>query len=338
MIALLGIDLGKNVCSLAGADASGAVVLRRRIRRSSLAAFVERLPSCIVAMEACCGAHHFAQLFEAAGHTVRLMPPEYVRPYVKSHKNDDRDAEAIAEAASRPNMRFVPTKSDAQLDVQALHRVRQRLVAERTALINQLRALLFERGLIIPKGRTRLDRWIREELPTAPGLSPRMQALVASLLQELRQIDERVRDLDREFEALCQRDPVAQRLRTVPGIGALNATALAAAVADPGSFGKGRDFAAWLGLVPRQVSTGGRSQLVGISKRGSTYMRVLLIHGARSALPGLARGDTRLGAWLRALLERAKRNVVVVALANKLARIAWAVMARREVFNLAAAA
>jgi transposase len=335
-IAMLGIDLGKTVCSLVALDASGAVVLRRRLRRTSLPAFVAKLPATIIGMEACCGAHHLGRMFEGFGHSVRLMPPEYVKPYVKSHKNDDRDAEAIAEAALRPTMRFVPIKAQDQLDIQTLHRARERLVAERTALINQLRALLFDRGIVIPKGRPKLMRWLRDELPAAEELTERMRILVDDMAGELSSLSARIDRLQREFEAQAKSDPAARRLTSVPGIGALNASAMAAAVGDASMFAKGRDFAAWLGLVPRQNTTGGRPRLVGISKRGSTYMRVLLIHGARSALPGLAKADNALGAWLRTLLQRAKRNVVVVALANKLARIAWAVLARGVLYKPAA--
>lgn len=253
------------------------------------------------------------------------MPPEYVKPYVKSHRNDDRDAEAIAEAATRPTMRFVPVKSEEQLDVQTLHRARERLVGTRTALINQLRGVLFDRGIVIAKGRPKLNLWLRENPPNNTTLTARMQQLVHDMVDELHALDHRIKQLDHEFEALAKSDERARLLRSVPGIGTLNATALAAAVGDVSAFAKGRDFAAWLGLVPRQITTGGKPRLTGISKRGSTYMRVLLIHGARAALPYLARMDTQLGAWLQALLQRAKRNVVVVALANKLARIAWAV-------------
>ena len=303
-ITMLGIDLGKTLCSVVGLDAGGAVVLRRRLRRSSLAAFIAKLPACAIGMEACCGAHHLGRQFSDMGHAVRLMPPEYVKPYVKSHKNDDRDAEAIAEAASRPTMRFVAIKEQDQLDIQTLHRARERLVGERTAVINQLRGILFDRGIIISKGRPRLNRWLRDELPSAPSLTDRMRQLIDDMVEQLRALSDRITKLDREFEALARDEPCANRLRTVPGIGALNATALAAAVGDASMFAKGRDFAAWLGLVPRQITTGGRPRLVGISKRGSTYMRVLLIHGARSAMPGLAKTDTILGAWLRALLQR----------------------------------
>lgn len=324
-INVLGIDLGKNVCSVVGLDEKGQVVIRRRVRRGTLVQFVEKLSPCTIGMEACCGAHHLGRQFVALGHTVRLMPPEYVKGYIKAQKNDDRDAEGIAEAATRPTMRFVTLKSEDQLDIQSLHRTRDRLVGERTALINQLRAVLFERGLIIPKGRTKLDRWLREELPNAPGLSERMHKLIADLRAELQQLDTRIKGYEREFAEMSRSDERMSSLLSIPGVGVINATAIGAAIGDGSAFQKARDFAAWLGLVPRQVTTGGKPRLVGITKRGSTYLRVSLIHGARAALLGLAKSDTHLGGWIRALLAQAKRNVVVVALANKLARIVWAV-------------
>lgn len=327
MIRTLGIDLGKNLCSVAGLDASGAIVVRRRVRRDRVLAFTAGVGPCVVALEACCGAHHLARRLSAQGHTVRLMSPEYVRPYVKAQKNDDRDAEAIAEAATRPTMRFVEPKSEAQLDLQALHRVRDRLVAERTALINQIRALLLERGISVPQGRWRLAR----ELPTLLSdetaiLSPRIGTLLADMAAEWAAIDRRITALDKEFAALARNDDRARHLASIPGIGPLTASALVAAVGEARSFARGRDLAAWLGLVPRQATTGGRPRLLGISRRGSKYLRKLLVHGARSALPGLATTATPLGRWLTALLARAHKNTAVVALANKLARIAWAVL------------
>jgi transposase len=329
-IAILGIDLGKNSCSVVGLDASGRVVLRRRVRRDGLAGLIERLPACVVAMEACCGAHHVGRLAAAGGHQVRLMPPEYVRPYVKAQKNDDRDAEAIAEAASRPTMRFVPLKSEAQLDTQSLHRARERLVGERTALVNQMRSLLLERGIVLPQRRYKLAAWAEEVLAKedVPGLAPRLRALLADMRAEWRELDRRIDAFDREFVASARTDHAARRLATVPGIGPLNATALVAAVGDASAFGRGRDMAAWLGLTPRQSTTGGKPRLLGISKRGNRYLRKNLIHGARAVLPRLAQTDTPLGRWVVGLLGRAHRNTAVVALANKLARIAWAILAR----------
>lgn len=338
-IVILGIDLGKTSCSLMGLDAAGTVVLRRRMRRDRVLAFAEALPACIMAMEACCGAHHMGRALAGMGHEVRLMSPEYVRPYVKAQKNDDRDAEAIAEAATRPTMRFVTLKSEEQLDVQTLHRVRDRLVGDRTSLTNQIRSLLLERGHVVAQGHARLRRLLADLLDgDAPGVSPRMAFLLGDMRARWNELDRRIAAFDAEFAAMAKSDPRARRLTAVPGIGALNATALVAAVGDAASFGRGRDLAAWLGLVPRQVTTGGRPKLLGITKRGSKYLRKMLIQGARAALPVLRRADTATGAWLRGLLARTHPNVVVVALAAKMARIVWALLHHGRTYEAAPSA
>ena len=339
-IAVIGIDLGKNSCSLAALDDRGAVVKRRRLRPDSILTFTRDLAPCVVAMEACCGAHHLGRLLAAQGHQVRLMSPEYVRPYVKAHKNDDRDAEAIAEAATRPTMRFVELKAEAQLDMQTLHRARDRLVGERTALINQLRAILLERGITVPQGRRKLQRQLTTMINQAGGIpvSPRMQLLVDDIRAQWAELDRRIGAFDEEMVQSARNDDAARRLISIPGIGALNATALIAAIGNAETFARARDLAAWLGLVPRQVTTGGRPRLVGISKRGNSYLRRLLIHGARAALPGLAASESPLGTWLQRLMSRAHKNAAVVALANKLARIAWAVLRRGGRFQLGALA
>jgi transposase len=338
-VAVLGIDLGKNSCSLVGLDAAGAVVIRRRMRPQNIPAFTSTLPACVIAREACCGAHHLGRLLASQGHTVRLMSPEYVRPYVKSHKNDDRDAEAIAEAATRPTMRFVELKSETQLDMQTLHRARDRLIGERTALINQLRAILLERGRTVPQGRHKLEQYLAAMPEPEPDMSltSRIRQLIEDMRAEWRELDRRIAAFDNEFAAQARNDPAARRLATIPGIGVLNATALVAAIGNGQTFARGRDLAAWLGLVPRQVTTGGRPRLVGITKRGNKYLRKLLIHGARAVLPRLATSGTPLGDWLQALMARTHKNAAVVALANKLARIAWAVLRREEDFKTTAA-
>jgi transposase len=331
-IAVVGIDLGKNTCSLAGLDATGAVVMRKKMTRDGVVAFTAKLPMCVIAMEACCGAHFIGRTLASQGHKVRLMSPEYVQPYVKAQKTDERDAEAIAEASTRPTMRFVSLKSEAQLDLQVLHRVRQRLVAARTALINQLRAVFLERGVALPKGRIILMKRFQEIMD---GLSASQSAkrLLEDLREEWAELDQRVKAYDEELAALTRDDEQARRLATIPGIGIINATALLAAVGDAGAFGKGRDLAAWLGLTPRQHSTGGKTKLLGISKRGNSYLRTQLIHGARAALPHLAAKSNALGGWLQRLLTRAHPNVVVVALAAKLARVAWAVLRHEQDFD-----
>jgi transposase len=289
-ISVLGVDRGKNECSVVGLDASGAVVMRRKVRRETLIGLAEKLPPCVVGMEACCGAHHLGRLFAAHGHDVRLMSPEYVRPYVKAQKNDDRDAEAIAEAATRPTMRFVELKSQDQLDMQTLHRSRDRLVAERTALINQLRAILLERGLIAPQGKRKLEQFLSVLMDEQGGadLSPRMVQLVEDARAQWVELDRRITAFDAELVCWAKENEDARRLTTIAGIGAIVASALVAAVGRAESFDRGRDLAAWLGLVPRQFTTGGKAKLLGISKRGNKYLRRQLIHGARAALPYVA--------------------------------------------------
>ena len=334
-IAVLGIDLGKNVCSIVGLDASGAVVLRRRVRRDTLIDLVAKLPACIVGMEACCGAHYLGRLFAAQGHAVRLMSPEYVRPYVKAQKNDDRDAEGIAEAATRPTMRFVEMKTEAQLDMQTLHRSRERLVGERTALINQLRAVLLERGIVVPQGKRKFEQYLVAMMDEhdGEGLSARMRMLVADTRTQWRELDRRIAAFDAEFARWAKENEDARRLTTIPGVGVTISTALIAAIGKAETFEHARDLAAWLGLVPRQATTGGKPRLMGISKRGNKYLRTLLIHGARAALPHLAEKETILGRWAKNLLSRVHQNVAVVALANKLARICWAVLRSGQKFT-----
>jgi transposase len=326
-IVTLGLDLGKNWVHMVGMDEAGGIVLRRRVRRDRLLAQTVNMPACLIGMEACCGAHYLGRALEAQGHRARLMPPQYVKPFVKSNKNDYRDAEANGEAVQRPTMRFVPLKSETQLDLQTIHRVRQRLVGRRTALINQLRAILLERGITVAQRRRVLEKRLPEILADAEnGLSPRIRHLIEDIVVEWRDLDRRIAAFDDELTATARSDDGCRRLCEIPGIGPLNATALVAAVGNGAVFTKGRDMAAWMGLTPREYSTGGKQRLLGISKRGNKYLRTLLIHGARAALPTLAARSDALGAWLRRLLARAHRNLVVVALANKLARIAWAVL------------
>ena len=335
-IVILGIDLGKNSCSVVGLDADGSVIIRRRMRREGVIAFAAKLSPCTMAMEACCGAHHMGRMLAGLGHEVRLMSPEYVRPYVKAQKNDDRDAEAIAEAATRPTMRFVELKSEEQLDIQTLHRVRGRLVGERTSLTSQIRSLLLERGHVVAQGHARLRLLLSELLDSgADTLSPRMAFLLGDMRTRWDELDRRIAAFDAEFAAMARTDDRARRLTGIPGIGALNATALVAAVGSAKTFTKGRDLAAWLGLVPRQVTTGGRPKLLGITKRGSRYLRKMLIQGARSALPSLAKTDTAIRSWLRALLARAHPNVAVVALAAKMARTVWALLHHGRTYQAA---
>ncbi|MEM7730613.1 MAG: IS110 family transposase [Pseudomonadota bacterium] len=333
-IAVLGIDLGKTSCSVAGLDACGVVVLRRRVQRYRLLAFLAELPPCVVAMEACGGAHHVGRFCLERGHEPRLMSPLYVRPDVKVHKTDDRDAEAIAEAATRPTMCFVTLKTPEQLDLQALHRARERLVQTRTRLVNQARGFLTERGIRIGTGRHIFQKELCHLVEEGDvDLMPGMARLLADMSAELAEINARVAALDADIRAAAKRDADMQRLMEIPGIGPTIASALVAAIGDGSSFGRGRDLSAWLGLVPRQVTTGGKARLIGISKRGNAYLRKLFIHGARTVLHLVRDRTTPLARWVDGLRLRAHANVAGVAMANKLARIAWAVLTKRERFR-----
>jgi transposase len=330
-IRTVGIDLGKSVFHLVGLDERGNVVAKKHFSRSQLLSYTANLSACLIGMEACCGAHFLGAKLVRQGHQVRLIPAQFVKPFVKSNKNDYIDAEAIAEAVQRPTMRFVPIKSSEQLDLQALHRVRDRLISRRTGVINQLRALLLERGTTFRKGR----RYFRRQMPliledAEQNLSSRMRRLLEQLWQEWKSLEEQIQQLSDEIESIARQDDACQRLLVVPGVGPLVATALVASVGNGTAFRKGREFAAWLGLVPRQYSTGGKPKLLGISRRGNPYLRRLFIHGARSVAMHLNRDEHALGTWMNQLESRAHHNVFVVALANKLARIAWAVLAKEK--------
>ncbi|MHB8551192.1 MAG: IS110 family RNA-guided transposase [Acidiferrobacterales bacterium] len=328
-IKTLGIDIGKSTFHLVGLDGHGHPVLKQKLTREKLMRFIANLPACLIGMESCPGSQHLARRFLAHGHTVRLMAAQFVKPYVKSNKSDFLDAEAIAEAVTRPTMRFVPAKTPAQQDVQALHRVRQGLIAQRTMLVNQIRAFLLEYGLTVPTGVAKIRMAVPDFLEDAEnGLTDRMRALLAQLRDLLVGLDAHIERLSGEIGREARNDPAAQRLLTIPGVGPLTATALIAAVGDGKAFRSGRELAAFLGLVPRQYSTGGKPKLLGISKRGNTYVRTLLIHGARSVLRHSAGRTDALSAWVVALGHRAHANVVAVALANKNARIAWAVLTK----------
>ncbi|HHC29862.1 MAG TPA: IS110 family transposase [Rhodobacterales bacterium] len=338
-IAVLGIDLGKTVCSLAGLDADGVVVFRKRIQRFRLLGFLANLGPCVVAMEACGGAHHVGRFCKQHGHEPRLMSPLYVRPYVKVHKNDDRDAEAIAEAATRPTMSFVAVKSAEQLDLQALHRARERLVHNRTGLINQARGFLMERGIRVSTGRHVFQRALSQLMvKKETDLSSSMISVLLEMAAELASINDRVSALDAKIKAHARADADMCRLMEIPGVGPTIASALVAAIGDGSSFAKARDLSAWLGLVPRQVTTGGKARLIGISKHGNSYLRKLFIHGARTVLHLVKDRTSPLTLWIDGLRERAHANVAGVAMANKLARIAWAVLTKGERYRPAALA
>ncbi len=335
VIKVLGIDLAKRSFHLHGVDGDGRQVLSKKLTRARLSEFVANLPPCTVAMEACGSAHYWARKFRRYGHEVRLIAPQFVKPFVKSNKNDAADAEAICEAAQRPNMRFVAVKTIEQQDIQAIHRMRSLAVDRRTALINQIRGLLLEYGIEIAKGRPAMQRRLPEILEDADnGLSERFRAELHGLAEEFRHLNDRVAHYDAQFEAIARSDPQARILMTIPGIGAKGATALLAAIGeDPRLFKNGRGLAAWIGLVPRQHSTGGRDRLLGISKRGDVYLRNLLIHGARAVLRFVERKEDPTSRWATALKVRRHSNVAVVAMANKIARIAYAVMSTGKPYD-----
>jgi len=337
-IATIGIDIGKNSFHVVGQDERGALVLRQKWSRHQVEARLANLPACLVGMEACVGAHHLSRKLQALGHDARLMPAKYVRPYSKGQKNDFRDAEAIAEAVQRPTMKFVATKSTEQLDLQALHRVRERLVGQRTGIINQIRAFLLERGIAVRQGL----RFLQTELPSilatrSDALSPRMLRLIDDLAGDWRQLDGRIEDVSEEIEALACQDPACERLMTVPGIGPIISSAMVAAIGTGDAFSKGRDFGAWLGLVPKQISTGDRTILGSISKRGNRYLRALFVQAAWVVLVKLGKKWERYGlrSWIEAAKKRLHHNVLAIALANKLARIAWAVLHKGRAFECA---
>lgn len=335
VVKVVGIDLAKRSFHVYGVDEHGQRVISRTFSRARLSEFMANLPACTVAMEACGSAHSWARQFRDHGHEVRLIAPQFVKPFVKSNKNDAVDAEAICEAAQRPNMRFVAVKSVEQQDIQATHRMRSLVVERRTAQGNQIRGLLLEYGIEIPQGRAALGQSLPAILEDADnGLSDRFRAELHVLAEELRHLDARVAHYDQQIEAIARCDVRAQRLMTIPGLGAKGATALVAAVGEnPTLFKNGRGLAAWLGLVPRQHSTGGRDRLLGISKRGDVYLRQLLIHGARAVLRWVERKDDPTSRWAVALKERRHTNVAAVALANKIARIAYAVLTTGQPYD-----
>jgi len=333
-VATLGIDIGKTWFHVVGLDTKGKPVIQKQLRRPKLMQFVANCQPCLVGMEACPGSQHLARRFIEFGHDVKLIAPRFVKAYLKSNKNDFNDAEAIAEAVQRPTMRFVAVRSIEQVDMQAIHRVREHLIGERTGTVNQIRAYLLEYGIAIPVGRRHLMKRLPEILEDAEnGVSGVMRELLHRLLMRLWRIQEEVDELTARIEAVAASDPRCRRLCTIPGIGPIVATALVAAVGNGAQFRRSRDMAAWIGLVPRQYSTGGRTRLLGISKRGNRYLRRLLIHGARAVIHKVDRRPHRFGNWLTQLEQRAHRNVVAVSLANKIARIAWAVLRKSEPYR-----
>lgn len=333
-IKTLGIDLAKNVFQLHGVDEHGKVVFKKKMSRTKLAKFIANLPSCLIGMESCGGSNYWGRKFRSFGHDVKLISPQFVKPYVKSNKNDEADSEAICEAVERPNMRFVAIKTVEQQDIQMVHRIRSRLIKQRTALINQIRGLLGEYGIVIAQGITH----VRKQLPMIlegmqNELSPLGRHLFGEQLCELYNMDEQVKTYDRYIDTLCAQDETCQRLIKLEGIGALTATALVASIGDATLFENGREMSAFVGLVPRQHSSGGQSRLLGISKRGDRYLRCLLVHGARAVIHRCKNLSPQKAAWLKELVAKKGKNRAAVALANKNVRILWALIARGEEYS-----
>lgn len=323
----VGVDLAKSVFQVHGVDRQEKVVCRRQLKRSQVLAFFGKLPPCLVGMEACASAHYWARELSKFGHTVKLIAPQFVKPYVKGNKNDANDAEAICEAVGRPSMRFVPIKTVAQQDIQAIHRIRSGLIAQRTAKVNQIRGLLGENGIVVA---TRVDN-LRKALPDIlddreNGLSETFRRMLYGLYRDLLTFDERAEELNGEIAAVARENEAARRLMQLRGVGPIVASALVAALGDGHCFKRGRDAAAWCGLTPGQHSSGGKDKLLGISKRGDAYLRTLLIHGARAVIKTAKDKSDRLSLWLQALCARRNKNVAAVALANKTMRMAWAML------------
>jgi transposase len=336
-VEVIGLDTAKHVFQVHGADASGRAVLRKRLRRAQIPEFFGNLPRCVVGIEATQGAHYWARVIGAFGHTIRLIAPQFVKPYLTGQKNDARDAAAICEAISRPEMRFVPQKSIGQQDLQALHRIRSRLIGSRTQLGNQIRGLLAEYGLVLPLHLSQ----VRKQLPALfaedhPLLTAFSRELFASLYEELCAIDQRIQAMEERIQRVFRANEQCQKIAAVEGVGPLIATAMVAAVSDGKVFRSGRQFAAWLGLVPRQHSSGDKQRLSGITKRGDPYLRMLLIHGARSVIYRSAGKTDRRNQWIASTQRRIGTTKACVAVANKNARIIWALLAKDEPYRVAA--
>jgi len=330
-ITTLGIDLAKSVFQLHGVDADGAVVLQKKLRRGAVLDFLGKLDPCLIGMEACATSHYWAREIAALGHDVQLIPPAYVKPYVKRQKNDAADAEAICEAVTRPNMRFVPVKTEEQQGILVLHRSRDLLMRQRTMILNAIRAHFAEFGVVAAQGPRRVaDLVSRLRDDDTLGLPATARSALLALAGQLESLAAEVRNIERQLMAWHRQNAASQRLETIPGVGIITATALAASVPDPAVFKSGRQFAAYLGLVPRQNSSGGKDRLGHISKMGNGYLRRLLVVGATSVTRRAPTTDTRSGAWVRSLLERKPTRLVTVAIANKTARTAWALLTKGE--------
>jgi transposase len=332
-VTTIGLDIAKASFQAHGADATGAVVFRRKLTRGRLLAFLAAQPRCLVAMEACAGAHHWGRELAAMGHAVRLIPPAYVKPFVKRQKNDEADAEAICEAAQRPTMRFVPVKSQDQQASAVVFRARDLLVRQRTQCSNAIRGHLAEYGWVAPKGLCYIERLIERIEDPAADLPNAARTILKVLVQTLRALDEQVAVLDVEIATRAKQDPVARRLMTIPGVGPVTASAIVALAPSPEAFKCGRDFSAWLGLTPVQKSTGGKQKLGQVSKMGERTLRRLLVIGASAVIKQALLRGAPSGSWLAQMLARKPRMLVAVAQANKTARIIWALLARGGIYR-----
>jgi len=332
-VTTIGLDIAKRVFQIHGVDAAGTVVVRRKLKRSELLQFFARFAPCLIGIEACATAHHWARELTALGHQVRLVPPSYVKAYLKRGKNDAADAEAICEAVTRPNMRFVPVKSEEQQGVLVLHRGRELLVRQRTMLVNGLRAHMAEFGIVVPQGIQRLPELVALLEDEKTGIPQIAREVLAAMVAQINNLTTSIRQMEKRIVAWCRTNDAARRLATIPGVGPITASALAATITDPTLFRSGRHLAAWLGLVPRQHSTGGKARLGRITKMGDQYLRKLLIVGMTAVIRSARRTKAPAFAWVNALLERRPARLVSVALANKAARIAWAILIRGETYR-----
>jgi transposase len=330
-VTTIGLDIAKSVFQVHGVDAEGKAVIRRQLKRRYVLAFFQGLPSCLVGIEACASSHHWSRELQALGHTVRLMPPAYVKPYVKRQKNDATDAEAICEAVTRANMRFVATKTPEQQSCLMLHRTRHLFIRQQTAVINSIRAHLAEFGIVAPVGRNGVEELLGVVADPSDKRVPEVaRACLAALGAQLRALKAQILEFDRRINAWHRSNQTSKRLDEIPGVGPALATALIASIADPRTFRSGRDFSAWVGLVPKQRSSGGKDKLGSISKQGDRYLRSLFTAGALAVIRYAKIHGTKHRPWLTALLARRPTKVAAIALANKIARMAWAMMAKGE--------
>jgi transposase len=332
-ITTIGLDLAKLLFQVHGVDERGKVAVRKQLKRTEMSIYFANLEPCLIGMEACGSSHYWARKLEGYGHTVKLMAPQFVKPYVKTNKNDMADAEAICEAVSRPNMRFVAIKTVEQQAILSVHRARQGFVKARTAQGNQIRGLLSEFGIIIPQGIRSIMKQIPEILEDGEnGLPGTMRNLIDRLTENLKEMDRQVKELEAQIQLWHRENEDSRKLAEIPGLGPITASAIVATVGDAREFKNGRQMAAWMGLVPRQHSSGGKQTLLGISKRGDSYLRTLMIHGARSVIR-FAENKAQPESWLRKVMARRNKNVAAVALANKNARIVWALLAKDRMFR-----